>query len=1214
MRWLKYVLVFAGVLIALVVALIAVVLTIDLGRFKPEVESLASDLVGREIRIDGELSPSLGAEIRVVAGGVRIVNPEWAADDDLLRAGKLDVSLDLRSLLSGRYLLNNIEIDDLVVALEQNEDGANNWTLFASDPAEEAVEADEPSSPLDLLIRRARIRDLVVTYVDPASESPLRFQAKSVDQSELESGDIKLDIDGDLNGTPVTVDATAGPFANLLDASSISYELRARVGEIEIASDARIDSLAAPRRPVGRVEITGPNATYLTDVVGIAPITTGPLDLAATLAPVDDRTELAVSGQFGEFELDATGSFTDLQDLDAANLVFDARGPNAATFGALTGLDGIPEVPFSVQGRVARKGPRIDIETVDIAIGETEFDVSATIEQFPSLDGAVINLSLRGPDFGRFNKLLGLPGKLTGPFSADARLGQSAAGEELIDIVADARDIKFRINGVVSPATDFVGTNLSVRVQGDDLSVIAGALDVPDVPAVPFGVTAELSRIEGGVEIDGGVVELGAANELRITADGTVNDPPNLVGSGIDVVAAGKDLARVGSFAGVSGLPPSAFRVGGNVTRREAGFAIGAGKIKIGDDTLSIDGLVGDAPLEKDTDLRFRAAGPDLAGTLRAAGIEIELLPAGDFEAAGRVRRQADHFALDGITARLGGTRAKVNGRLGNLTDFSGTDFDVEIDGDSLAGVAPEISDFRFEDVPFSVASKVRIAKDQLGLAGVKVRIGQGRLDGDVSLSMAPMLGSGNVSVSASGPNIAEWAPSFADFVPADAPFDLSTAANWRDDHLTVEQFVFKLARGQIVANGDVDIAEFSRTNFDLDAQIASMSNLGRIAGTDLPDQPLSLSAKLVGSPKALTLSDFSLTAGPSDVAGTATYDTSGDLPRVDVDVTSRFLDPTPFLPADDAEAAPAATATADDGRLIPDTPIPVDALRELNAKAKLAIGELVLPNGPVKDVRLDGSLQDGALRIERFALAGDRGTLDGKLELLPTAAGARISGNIDGAEMTLGLTPTTPGDLAMVPRYDFQAKLDARGTTVRELASSLDGTLRLVGGGGRTKGVPAWFLRDTTTEIFDTVNPFSKKEGFTSIQCFTILLRSVDGEIDGQPALVLQTDKLNIVGVAFVNLKTEGIDVKIETAARKGLGIGVADFVTPYTKIGGTLASPALGFDAEEAVARGAQTAATLGTSWLAKKVKSRFFGPKDPCGKAVAEADAEMQALEPQ
>ena len=57
-------------------------------------------------------------------------------------------------------------------------------------------------------------------------------------------------------------------------------------------------------------------------------------------------------------------------------------------------------------------------------------------------------------------------------------------------------------------------------------------------------------------------------------------------------------------------------------------------------------------------------------------------------------------------------------------------------------------------------------------------------------------------------------------------------------------------------------------------------------------------------------------------------------------------------------------------------------------------------------------------------------------------------------------------------------------------------------------------------------------------------------------------------------------------------------------------MAKPQLAFDTEEAIARGAETAATLGTSWIAKKVKSRFFAPKDPCGIAAAEADAEMQA----
>ena len=376
--------------------------------------------------------------------------------------------------------------------------------------------------------------------------------------------------------------------------------------------------------------------------------------------------------------------------------------------------------------------------------------------------------------------------------------------------------MQFRISGVVSTAPEFVGTDLAVNVSGDDLSVIAGALDVPDVPAVPFGVTAELSRVERGLEIDEGTVTLGddvitiegvvgnaplasdtdltlgvtgpdlrktlalvpvklgsvparsyavggrihredagfvieqlvatlgAKQEYRVHVDGLVTDADEFEGSRLQVSAKGASLREIARIADVSGLPASAFSVSGTVNRRAEGFEIDDGEAKLGKDTLSVEGLVGNAPLERDTDLRFRAAGPDLAGTLNAAGIEVDLLPAGSFEAAGRVRRRSDHFALDGITARLGGTRAKLSGRLGNLTDFRGTNIDVDIDGDSLAGVAPEVSGFEFADVPFSVASKVRVADDH-----AETRRSEGAASARAnstatsSIGMSPMLGSG---------------------------------------------------------------------------------------------------------------------------------------------------------------------------------------------------------------------------------------------------------------------------------------------------------------------------------------------------------------------------------------------------------------------------------------------------------------------------------------
>ena len=1278
MRWIKIVLIGVVVLLAAIAILVAVLFTVDLGRFKPQVEAFVSDQLGRQFRIQGLFQPSLGRQIHVVAKGVELANPEWAGEDALLRIQKLDVTLDAWSLVDGLILIENIALDDIAIHLEQDDGGLNNWTLLETDPAEEP---DDTESALNLLIREARIRNLDVGYVDPARDAPLRFRASQIKQVQLDSGDLQLEVDGDINGTPITLDGTAGTFANLIDAGAVHYDLRGSVGEISLNSKAQIDSLAEPGKPVGRLQVSGPDAKYLTDILGIDPITSGSLNLLATVEPVRDKMNLQIQGEFGEFVIDVIGSFSDLQDLEELDIDFSAGGPDAAALGRLAGIDDIPADPYSIAGMINRKGSALTLENIAIEIGETAFNLNASVAEFPNLDGAVLSLKIDGPEFGRFNKLLGLPGKLTGPFSLTADLSQSAEGRELIDFTAEARDIQARVNGMVSTAPDFVGTELALSLQGDDLSVITAALDIPDVPGVSFNVNANLARVDRGLTIDEGVVNLGndviqvdglvgieplerdtdirfevsgpdlgrtltlvamdpdkipdgayqaggriyrqdaafvleqiiatlgSKDDYRLQVDGRLTDPPEFMGTSLRLSARGASLREAAAIAEVSGLPQASFSVSGTVDRLAEGFAIKDGEFQVARDRILISGLVGNEPLKRDTDLRFQVSGPDLARTVKMAGVELDTLPPGDYEAAGQIQRKAEYFALKAITARLGTTRARLSGRLGNLTDFQGTDIDIKIDGDSLAKLVPETSGYAFQEEPFNVSSNVRMGQDTLDLRKLEVRVGDGELRGDISINMSPMLSSGSVAITAKGPEVTDWIPSFAEYVPISAPFELNSSVRWQDTHVVIDELTLNLAKGRLLASGEVDvITDLARTDLRIDAQVASMSNLGRIAGRDLPDEPLTLSAHLIGSADALRLEDLLATAGRSDLSGQATYKNQGDVPFVGVTLVSRYLDVVPFLPDQAEEVEPEAAPPVDDSRVIPDTAIPLDELKQLNARVDISVGELVLPETTVNDVLLDASLQDGALRVDNFRVAGQRGTLAGNLEVLPTAEGADLNTALEGTRVTLGLTTTTPDAVDLLPSYDFQVKMAASGATVREMAASLDGTVRLVGGSGQTKGIPAWFMRDFTSEIVGAVNPLSKKDPYTKIECITVLLRSVDGQVDGQPALVLQTDKLKIISVAFIDLGTEKVDATFETSARKGLGIGVTDLITPFTKVSGTMAKPALTVDA----ARSGKAAATLGLGILAKKTKERWFSDKDPCGKEVLKADEEMKALQ--
>jgi hypothetical protein len=110
---------------------------------------------------------------------------------------------------------------------------------------------------------------------------------------------------------------------------------------------------------------------------------------------------------------------------------------------------------------------------------------------------------------------------------------------------------------------------------------------------------------------------------------------------------------------------------------------------------------------------------------------------------------------------------------------------------------------------------------------------------------------------------------------------------------------------------------------------------------------------------------------------------------------------------------------------------------------------------------------------------------------------------------------------------------------------------------------------------------------------------------VEGQPALVQQTDKLRIFANVNVDLKTEKLDASFKMTPRKGLGISLSGLVNPYIKLTGTLGKPALVLDPEGVFIEGGVAVATAGLSILAKSFKDRFLSEKDPCGKALAESD---------
>jgi hypothetical protein len=144
----------------------------------------------------------------------------------------------------------------------------------------------------------------------------------------------------------------------------------------------------------------------------------------------------------------------------------------------------------------------------------------------------------------------------------------------------------------------------------------------------------------------------------------------------------------------------------------------------------------------------------------------------------------------------------------------------------------------------------------------------------------------------------------------------------------------------------------------------------------------------------------------------------------------------------------------------------------------------------------------------------------------------------------------------------------------------------------------------DFLTQTLATINPFVKQDPNTDVVCGVYFVDVKDGVIAIDPGAVLQTDKLNIFATGVVDLNTEKLNVRFDTAARKGIGVSAGSFVNPFVQIGGTMSSPRLTLDPKGAVVEGGVAVATVGLSIVAKGLWGRWFATKDPCGKFIEEA----------
>lgn len=391
-----------------------------------------------------------------------------------------------------------------------------------------------------------------------------------------------------------------------------------------------------------------------------------------------------------------------------------------------------------------------------------------------------------------------------------------------------------------------------------------------------------------------------------------------------------------------------------------------------------------------------------------------------------------------------------------------------------------------------------------------------------------------------------------------------------------------------------------------------NLNALSPLAGTTLPkSKPYKLAAKVTGSPKKeLKLAGLDAALGATTVTGDLTVGMGGPRPKLVGKLSSPLIDLDELESAvGDGKAAaakPAAKPPAANGRVIPDTPLPLDGLNAADVDLTLAVAKLKAAPLELATLNTRAQINDGLLTVRPFTATFRQTPLN--LDVSANAKAAQIAVRGDAKGLPLGelLKEFAGVDKLKDAPTDVSFDLSGVGRTVRSLAAALNGQTTVVVHKGTIAGSYGELIGDGPA----TILRLQESRGVqTGLKC-VVSRFDVKSGIATARVLTIDTARLTVTGQGDINLGTEHLNLRM----------------TPHqisipVDVGGTFANPTFTPDAKAiattaagAAAGVAANAATGGVAGAAGAVLGALQGGRtasstpapaggDPCETAMAQ-----------
>jgi AsmA family protein len=355
----------------------------------------------------------------------------------------------------------------------------------------------------------------------------------------------------------------------------------------------------------------------------------------------------------------------------------------------------------------------------------------------------------------------------------------------------------------------------------------------------------------------------------------------------------------------------------------------------------------------------------------------------------------------------------------------------------------------------------------------------------------------------------------------------LATASRDRPYRFTYEQ---RSRRARLTGRGALpqpfNIGVLDTT---FEASGASMNDLYSLVGMHFPNSaPFKLTGELARRREHSTFTGLAAHFGESDFSGTVALRTVDRRIRFDADLHSKRLR-LADLGRHEADGSPRPVPPSK--FLLPDTPIPLNALRNRLGSVHYRAATVVSQALSVQDFESTASIDDGVLKMPSLTARYQDGKVSGSVQVdastdsPKTDLDLRIAGlPLDHFFRKAASQPPLEGSL------HARVQITGRGSSLHQIASTADGALAAV--------LPRGSMRASLAELTGgnlrgLGLQLAEDQRETGVRCAVASFGAQQGKLITQH-LMIDTVPVSITGSGVIDLSTEALDLTLHGRSKK--------------------------------------------------------------------------------